>query len=122
MTTHVEWPVSAAYEIPYPSRDHGKALVLLTARGLYEDVSANSDADQAARWLSLMLWGNVSANELKRAYEAWFMHHQIINGADLPYLLGVENTDAVRAAAASQAEGNLFAIVDFILDFAGVKR
>ncbi|AYD81539.1 hypothetical protein HYP71_gp045 [Arthrobacter phage KBurrousTX] len=110
------------HNIPSVTRETGAEIVLEALRVTYEDLPADAPIDQTARVVALCLRGEVAANELFAAFELWMLRHQIADPqGDLEWLLDLPNTEANREREVVNAEGNLMAAVNAILDKAGVK-
>lgn len=114
--------IQAAHELPPLTREQGKAVVLEALRMTYEVLPADAPIEQTARAVALCLRGEVSARELEEAYALWLLRTQIADpNGDLEWLLDLPNTEANREAEQVNAEGNLMASINAILDKAGVK-
>ncbi|AIZ01726.1 hypothetical protein ArV1_038 [Arthrobacter phage vB_ArtM-ArV1] len=115
-------PIQAAHMLPKLTREQGKAVVLESLRMTYEVLPADAPIEQTARAVAMLLQGDVSARELEEAYSLWLLRTQIADpNGDLEWLLDLPNTEANREAEQANAEGNLMASINAILDKAGVK-
>lgn len=114
--------IQAAHSLPVLTREQGTAVVLECLRQTYEELPADADMGQTVRALALMLRGDVSERDFEEASSLWMLRFQIAEPTgDLEWLLDLPNTEANREREVVNAEGNLMAAINAMLDKAGCK-